>query len=69
MAKPMLEISPGPAERDLPYIQWVIQAVLPDSSLDIVIAKTEDDVFIVGGAWVVTVVELESSTVGTRIWK
>ena len=69
MAKPMLKTSPGPAERDLPYIQWVAQAVLPDPSLDIVIAKTEDDVFIVGGAWVVTAVKLESGTGGTRTWR
>ena len=52
MAKPMLETSPSPAERDLPYIY------------NILIAKTEDDVLIVGDVWIVTAVELESGTGG-----
>ena len=34
MAKSMLETSQGPAERDLPYLQWFVQAVLSNSSAD-----------------------------------
>ena len=40
MAKSMLDTSQGSAERDLPYLQWVVQAILSNSLLDIVIAKS-----------------------------
>ena len=40
MAKSMLKTSPGLAERDLLYLQWIVQAVLLNPSLDIVIAKS-----------------------------
>ena len=44
----------SPVERDLLYIH------------NIMIAKTEDDVFIVRGAWVVSTVRLKSDTGETR---
>ena len=34
MAKSMLETSQGPAERDLPYFQWFVQAVLSNHLAD-----------------------------------
>lgn len=50
MAKLMLKTSSSPVEKDLPYIEWVVQVVLLDPSLNIMIAKTKDAIFIVGGA-------------------
>ena len=39
MAKSMLKTSQGPAERDLPYLQGFVQAVLSNLSADIMLVN------------------------------